>query len=126
MDDIRTALNLFQVDEPEKVILDSKEKIEFYRTKMQDLVSSFYYLIFTLIVFVTAQSLSMLGMQQWHANFWITKKAFDNLVMLERHHTLFLLLVLISCDWEAYSQKKITWDLSVFVCSMRLHPCIAC
>lgn len=64
MDDIRTALNLFQVDEPEKVILDSKEKIEFYRTKMQDLVSSFYYLIFTLIVFVTAQSLSMLGMQQ--------------------------------------------------------------
>lgn len=64
MDDIRSALNLFQVDEPEKVILDSKEKIEFYRTKMQDLVSSFYYLIFTLIVFVTAQSLSMLGMQQ--------------------------------------------------------------
>ncbi|OAY50295.1 epidermal growth factor receptor substrate 15-like 1 isoform X2 [Manihot esculenta] len=27
-----------KVDEPEKVILDSKEKIEFYRTKMQDLV----------------------------------------------------------------------------------------
>lgn len=24
-------------------ILDSKEKIEFYRTKMQELVSSFYY-----------------------------------------------------------------------------------
>lgn len=29
------------MEEKEKVILDSKEKIEFYRTKMQDLVSIF-------------------------------------------------------------------------------------
>lgn len=30
----------WQVDEPEKVILDYREKIEFYRTKMQELVSN--------------------------------------------------------------------------------------
>jgi hypothetical protein len=29
-----------QIDEAEKLILDFKEKIEFYRSKMQDLVSS--------------------------------------------------------------------------------------
>jgi hypothetical protein len=33
-------LYLVQSDETEKLILDSKEKIEFYRSKMQDLVSS--------------------------------------------------------------------------------------
>lgn len=38
-----TAFLLFsmQVDELEKEIMDSREKIEFYRTKMQELVSLF-------------------------------------------------------------------------------------
>lgn len=37
-----TAFLLFpmQVDELEKEIMDSREKIEFYRTKMQELVSA--------------------------------------------------------------------------------------
>ncbi|RWV97754.1 hypothetical protein GW17_00039441 [Ensete ventricosum] len=34
-----TKISLFQVQEVEKQILDSKEKIEFYRNKMQELVS---------------------------------------------------------------------------------------
>lgn len=40
------------MEELEKVILDSKEKIEFYRTKMQELVSCFFSSLCLLLFYV--------------------------------------------------------------------------
>lgn len=40
------SIFMLKVENKEKMILDSKEKMVFYREKMQDLVSTFLYLMY--------------------------------------------------------------------------------
>lgn len=73
----------WQVGEPEKLILDSREKIEYYRTKMQELVSNFYlqsFLVFVCLIFIEPQYLFILFQYNKIVSLFIKGEGSENIL----------------------------------------------